>query len=131
MGWAMSCFGPRAHSTASTRFTESSGRQSDTTAGFFWESGQNGSRHHVFAGAPWVHPADRLAPATMFLPREIAANHFDLLDIGLRHATFVETLPSNHKDRFDRLLNAQAIIEAIPIVRVDVDFDPYGVARLW
>ena len=32
-------------------------------------------------------------PATTFLPRELAANHFDLLGIELRHATFVETLP--------------------------------------
>jgi PIN domain nuclease of toxin-antitoxin system len=70
-------------------------------------------------------------PAATFLPRELAANHFDLLPIELRHATFVETLPLHHKDPFDRLLIAQAIIEAMPIVSVDVVFNSYGVSRLW
>ena len=70
-------------------------------------------------------------PATTFLPRELASNHFDLLGIELRHVTFVESLPQHHRDPFDRLLVAQAIIEAIPIVSVDVALDPYGVRRLW
>ena len=70
-------------------------------------------------------------PATTFLPRELAANHFDLLGIELRHATFVESLPLHHRDPFDRLLVAQAIIEAIPVVSVDTALDPYGVHRLW
>jgi len=70
-------------------------------------------------------------PATTFLPRELMANHFDLLGIELRHATFVETLPPHHKDPFDRLLIAQGIIEALPIVSVDRVFDLYGVTRLW
>jgi PIN domain nuclease of toxin-antitoxin system len=54
-----------------------------------------------------------------------------LLEIALRHATFVETLLPHHKDPFDRLLVAQAIIEVLPIVSVDVALDPYGVTRLW
>jgi len=70
-------------------------------------------------------------PATTFLPREFAANHFDLLGIELRHATFVETLPLHHRDPFDRLLVAQSLIEAIPVVTIDVAFDRYGVSRLW
>jgi PIN domain nuclease of toxin-antitoxin system len=70
-------------------------------------------------------------PATTFLPRELAANHFDLLPIELRHATFVETLPLHHKDPFDRLLIAQAILEAMPIVSQDLNLDLYGVTRLW
>jgi PIN domain nuclease of toxin-antitoxin system len=69
--------------------------------------------------------------ATTFLPRELAANHFDLLGIELRHATFVETLPLHHRDPFDRLLIAQSMIEAIPVISVDVAFDVYGVSRLW
>ena len=70
-------------------------------------------------------------PATTFLPREIATNHFDLLGIELRHATFVETLPQHHRDPFDRLLTAQSMLEAIPVVSVDVAFDLNGVRRLW
>ncbi len=70
-------------------------------------------------------------PATTFLPRELAANHFDLLGVDLRHATFVETLPPHHRDPFDRLLVAQAIMEVMPIVSVDPALDAYGVQRLW
>ena len=78
-----------------------------------------------------VHKLDLGEPAATFLPRELGANHFDLLDIQLRHATFVESLPRRHGDPFDRLLIAQAMMESIPIVSVDAVFDQYGVGRLW
>ena len=55
-------------------------------------------------------------PVTTFLPRELATNGFGLLGIELAHATFVETLPPHHKDPFDRLLVAQAMIEKLPLV---------------
>jgi len=70
-------------------------------------------------------------PATTFLPRELATNHFALLRIDLAHATLVETLPPHHKDPFDRLLVAQAVIEKLPLVSADDLFDEYGVTRLW
>jgi PIN domain nuclease of toxin-antitoxin system len=70
-------------------------------------------------------------PATTFLPRELAANDLDLLAIELVHATFVETLPPHHKDPFDRLLVAQALLEKLPLVSADAVFDQYGVTRLW
>jgi PIN domain nuclease of toxin-antitoxin system len=70
-------------------------------------------------------------PATTFLPRELASNKFDLLGIELAHATFVERLPPHHKDPFDRMLVAQAIIEKLPLVSADAAFDQYGVIRLW
>ena len=70
-------------------------------------------------------------PATTFLPRELAANGFDLMGIELTHATFVETLPPHHKDPFDRMLIAQALIEKLPVVGIDAIFDQYGVTRLW
>src|SRR5579863_5826887 len=52
-------------------------------------------------------------PARTFLPREIAANNFDLLQISLDHATAVESLPMHHRDPFDRLLVAQATFEQL------------------
>lgn len=70
-------------------------------------------------------------PAATFLPKELAANNFDLLSIELRHATFVENLPYHHRDPFDRMLVAQAIVETISIVSVDSLFDTYGVHRVW
>jgi PIN domain nuclease of toxin-antitoxin system len=49
----------------------------------------------------------------------------------LAHATFIETLPQHHKDPFDRLLVAQALIESLPLVSGDAILDHYGVTRLW
>jgi PIN domain nuclease of toxin-antitoxin system len=40
-------------------------------------------------------------------------------------------LPFHHRDPFDRLLVAQAMVEQIPIVSADTAFDAYGVRRLW
>ena len=66
-----------------------------------------------------------------FLPREIVHNNFELLSIRLDHATEVETMPSHHRDPFDRLLIAQAIVDQLTIVGADAVFDQYGVARIW
>jgi PIN domain nuclease of toxin-antitoxin system len=41
------------------------------------------------------------------------------------------TLPFHHRDPFDRLLVAQALVEQIPIVSSDSSFDAYAVQRLW
>jgi PIN domain nuclease of toxin-antitoxin system len=66
-----------------------------------------------------------------FLPREIAANYFELLPITLDHATGVDGLPMHHRDPFDRVLVAQAIAESLTVVGADSAFDSYGVTRLW
>jgi PIN domain nuclease of toxin-antitoxin system len=66
-----------------------------------------------------------------FLPREIAHNNFEVLNITLDHATAVEGLPMHHRDPFDRLLIAQSTIENLPIVSADSAFTQYGIERLW
>jgi PIN domain nuclease of toxin-antitoxin system len=66
-----------------------------------------------------------------FLPREIARNNFELLPISLAHATMVEQLATHHRDPFDRLLAAQAMMEGLSLISTDSIFDQYGVARLW
>lgn len=70
-------------------------------------------------------------PSGTFLPREIARNNFELLPISLKHATTVETLPLHHRDPFDRLLIAQAMVDGLQIIGADGAFDQYGVVRLW
>jgi len=71
------------------------------------------------------------APYDDFMQRGIIGNDFEVLLIEPKHTSVLTTLPLHHRDPFDRLLIAQALIEAIPIVSVDVAFDPYGVRRLW
>lgn len=70
-------------------------------------------------------------PSRTYLPNALARTGFDLLGISLAHATEVEGLPLHHRDPFDRLLIAQALIEVVPIVSGDGAFDAYGVQRLW
>jgi PIN domain nuclease of toxin-antitoxin system len=48
-----------------------------------------------------------------------------------KHAAVLTTIPFHHRDPFDRLLIAQAIVEQIPIVDGDAVFDTYQIARLW
>jgi PIN domain nuclease of toxin-antitoxin system len=74
---------------------------------------------------------DLFAPYDDFMHRGIVGNDFEIIPIEPKHTSILTTLPLHHKDPFDRLLAAQAMVEGTPIVSVDVAFDPYGVTRLW
>lgn len=66
-----------------------------------------------------------------FVPEQLAANGFTLLNLTLRHVAKVEKLPFHHRDPFDRLLIAQAFVEKMVIVSADTVFSGYGVKCLW
>jgi len=70
-------------------------------------------------------------PYQQFMESQIAVNDFRILHIEPKHTNRITTMPFHHKDPFDRLLAAQAIVEGIAIVSVDEQLDPYGVQRLW
>jgi PIN domain nuclease of toxin-antitoxin system len=70
-------------------------------------------------------------PFQEFMEREIALNRFNILHIEPRHVAPITTLPFHHKDPFDRLLVAQAMVEQIPLVSNDSDLDAYPIRRLW
>ena len=54
-----------------------------------------------------------------------------LLALEPRHIEPLTTMPFHHRDPFDRLLIAQAVVERIPVVSADAKFDKYPIARLW
>jgi PIN domain nuclease of toxin-antitoxin system len=58
---------------------------------------------------------------------------FSLLPIETSHTIFLASMPfpPGHKDPFDRMLIAQAIVENIPIIGVDAASDAYPVVRIW
>jgi PIN domain nuclease of toxin-antitoxin system len=58
-------------------------------------------------------------------------NDLQLLTIELTHIYALTNLPNHHRDPFDRLLIAQAIVEQVPIVSIDSAFDGYAIQRLW
>jgi PIN domain nuclease of toxin-antitoxin system len=51
--------------------------------------------------------------------------------VQLPHAARVADLPFHHRDPFDRLLAAQALVEGLSIVSADPVFTRYGVKRVW
>lgn len=53
------------------------------------------------------------------------------LPITLAHGALGGRLPIAHKDPFDRLLIAQALLEGLTLVSNEAIFDQSGVARLW
>ena len=61
------------------------------------------------------------------LTGELAANRFDVLDIGLAHALAAAALPRHHDDPFDRMLIAQAAAEGLTLVTADAQILRYGV----
>jgi PIN domain nuclease of toxin-antitoxin system len=69
-------------------------------------------------------------PSGTYIPAALSRTGFEILPVSLAHATFVESLPLHHRDPFDRLLIAQATIEAILIVSMDTALDHYGIRRL-
>lgn len=76
----------------------------------------------------------KLVLATHFEPfatRALAQNDILLLPLSLPHLGRVAALPFHHRDPFDRLLAAQALVEDLPLISVDGVFEAYGVERIW
>jgi PIN domain nuclease of toxin-antitoxin system len=65
------------------------------------------------------------------LPAIIAEEGFELLGVSVAHAWEVRSLPLHHRDPFDRLLIAQALVERLPVVTGDARFAAYGVDVRW
>ena len=53
------------------------------------------------------------------------------LPLSMRHAQLAGRLQGIHKDPFDRMLAAQALIEDVPLVTNDPAFAAFNVRTLW
>jgi PIN domain nuclease of toxin-antitoxin system len=65
------------------------------------------------------------------LVAEQQANGIQILGVSLAHVLALETLPTPHKDPFDRLLVAQANVEGFEFAAVDTIFAQYPVRVVW
>lgn len=70
-------------------------------------------------------------PFAVLFPEQLTKNLVDLLAITVDHAAAVAGLPFHHKDPFDRMIIAQAIVEQVPIISKDAALDAYGITRVW
>lgn len=65
----------------------------------------------------------------------LSANTIDVLPITFEHTLRNNQLPFHHKDPFDRMIAAQALVERLDLISNDDTFDPYFAAtevkRVW
>ena len=65
------------------------------------------------------------------LIREQQENGIEILPVEAAHIFALESLPNLHKDPFDRLLVAQAIVEGAILISVDPLITQYSVQVEW
>jgi PIN domain nuclease of toxin-antitoxin system len=61
----------------------------------------------------------------------IAEDGFLELPITARHARKAGSLPGEHRDPFDRMMAAQALLESVPVVSADTAIADLGAERVW
>ncbi|MBS9391237.1 MAG: type II toxin-antitoxin system VapC family toxin [Dolichospermum sp. UKL201] len=66
-----------------------------------------------------------------FVEQQIIGNGITLKKINQQHISVIAQLPLHHRDPFDRMLIAQAMVENMPIISADTIFDAYPIQRLW
>lgn len=70
-------------------------------------------------------------PFEQLIPSQINENEFNILQPDLNVLNRVATLPFHHRDPFDRLLIAQAMISEMPLISKDLAFQKYNVTVIW
>lgn len=88
---------------------------------------------HVSAVTAWEIVVKR-ALGKLEIPdrweQAIERERFSTLAVTWRHALRVGELPDIHRDPFDRLLVAQALVEDLTLVSRDAILDRYGIPTL-
>jgi PIN domain nuclease of toxin-antitoxin system len=68
---------------------------------------------------------------SVLIPKMLKRHNFQVLPVTLQHTLKVYDLPDFHKDPFDRLLIAQALVEDFALVTSDELIKQYAVQTLW
>ena len=66
-----------------------------------------------------------------FAQDQVRRNRLRVLPVELPHALRTYALPDHHRDPFDRLLVAQAQVEAVPLLSRDSQLAAYEVDLRW
>ena len=70
-------------------------------------------------------------PFEAMIPGALDANAIELLPILPRHMAAVIRLPLHHRDPFDRMIVAQAVVEGAVLVTADAAMRAYSVPIVW
>lgn len=65
------------------------------------------------------------------LKEELSFNSVQLLPISTEHCVQVSKLPFYHRDPFDRLIIAQAVVDELHIMSIDEHFEHYPISLIW
>lgn len=88
----------------------------------------------VSAACAW-EIAIKVALGRLEIPGTVAEavreSGFIELPVGFSHAEAAGSLPAHHRDPFDRMLVAQAMIERLTLVTADRRMEPYAIDVLW
>jgi PIN domain nuclease of toxin-antitoxin system len=102
------------------------------------EIGDSNNHCFVSAASAWeVTTKYRLgrlpqaAPLAADFPGMVVQQGFIPLALTLVHATRSGAFAQAHKDPFDRMIAAQAIVEGMPVVSIDAQLDQFGIRRIW
>ncbi|BAY38883.1 hypothetical protein NIES2111_32320 [Nostoc sp. NIES-2111] len=71
------------------------------------------------------------SPIPNLIESQQRINNLQILPIELSHIYALDGLPNYHRDPFDRIVIAQAIVEKIPMLSADTVFDAYAVQKIW
>ena len=66
-----------------------------------------------------------------YVPDVMQRNNINALPVMHTHALAVASLPTHHRDPFDRLLVAQAITEGLPLMTGDPLLRAYDAELIW
>ena len=69
-------------------------------------------------------------PLTELIEGQQQTNGIEVLPVTLNHVLALENLPLHHKDPFDRLLIAQALVEDMSLLSADPAFGKYNIKLL-
>jgi PIN domain nuclease of toxin-antitoxin system len=58
-------------------------------------------------------------------------NNIQVLPIELAHVGYLKQLPQHHKDPFDRIIIAQAMLEDMAVISADRVFSDYAIKLYW
>ena len=56
---------------------------------------------------------------------------YSMVPLTVAHALKAGSFPESHRDPFDRMLAAQALLEGLTLLSIDAKLDTFGVARVW
>ncbi len=94
--------------------------------------------YYLSIASPWemqiksqLNKLSLAMPIEELIQKNVQENNIQLLPVELAHIAYLSQLPQHHRDPFDRMIIAQAMLEGMTIVSADLAFSAYSVPLVW